>query len=335
MRRVTRVAALAVVAPSRVVGAQRVDHQIHELPTAALVLAGITEGTGVGAGDRLDHACHVGERQPAGCRVGGTTSVSERDAGARVGRRCRRRRRGRRAERQRGRVVRLLRPVGREGTPVVSRVVRQFTQRHGGRAVRARRGRDERRQGAHAGRLRDLESVDDPRGARDGAVGQAEVGLVGGQGAAWRRGCWRVDHDLGHHAEAGGRGVRAHVGAVLRTGAPIVGVAGAQGLRQAIRRPSAFARRQPVGAMNDLLEAGVGTDFDLQPQGAHAACTRVFDQQGRRLAAEDQRRTGARFERFRGGNRDTGNRTCHAWGRGVGTLGGFAASQANGCNQCN
>ena len=62
--------------------------------------------------------------------------------------------------------------------------------------------------------------------------------------------------------------VRAGVGAVSGARAPVVGVAGAERRGQAVRRAAVAAGRDLIGLVNDLLEARVGADFELQPDGA-------------------------------------------------------------------
>ena len=83
-RRVVRVAALAVVAPARVVGAQRVDDVVHELPRAAVLLARVRQRTRIRARHGLHDARAITrERQPAALRIRRAAARARRHTEAR------------------------------------------------------------------------------------------------------------------------------------------------------------------------------------------------------------------------------------------------------------
>ena len=59
VRGIVDVAALAVVAPARVIGAQGIDHQVHELPIAAATLSRVLQRARIRPCHRLDNCEHV------------------------------------------------------------------------------------------------------------------------------------------------------------------------------------------------------------------------------------------------------------------------------------
>ena len=96
-RRVVAVAALAVVAVAAVLGAQRIDRAIHELPRTAMVLAGVAkrrgERGGNGADDgrvvrpRLAGFARTERRDRRGAAADGTAAAGRRRDGDRTRRR--------------------------------------------------------------------------------------------------------------------------------------------------------------------------------------------------------------------------------------------------------